>query len=112
MENNITSADIVLSGYNSFEDLSKDMLEASKSIPSGFVGISGSIIVEYKEEDEYPYNIRSLININTSTIEEAIKELQKLSTGNYTRVTLDVSLEKSCNGPKECHTCIYSKETL
>lgn len=111
--NNVTSTDIVLSNYKSFEELTTDIMRASKNIPLNFVGISGNINVDYRgDEDEYEYNLRNLISIDVSSIEEAISELQKLSANNYTRITLDVTLEKSHNGPKELHTCIYSKGIL
>lgn len=111
MSTEITSADISMSGYKSFEELNKGISEAAKNVPDGFCDASANVYVTYPSEDaEYDYDIRSMISINTSTIEEAISELGKLSQGNYTRITLDVILEKSCNGPKECHTCIYSNE--
>lgn len=107
----ITSADICMSGYKNFDELSNGILEAGKNIPEGFCDISANVYVTYPcEDEEYDCSIRNLISINTSTIDEAISELQKLSVENYTRITLDVTLEKSCNGPKECHTCIYSNE--
>lgn len=107
----ITSADIVMDGYKSFEELNEGIRNAARGIPKGFCHISASVYVTYPGEDEdYEYSSRNMISINTSTIEEAISELRKLSGGEYTRVTLDVTLEKSCNGPKECHTCIYSSE--
>lgn len=106
-----TSADIVMSGYKNFEELNRGISDAAKSIPEGFCGLSASIFVAYPcEDDEYDYNTRNIISINASTIEEAISELRKLSQGSYTRITLDVTLERSCNSPKECHTCIYSNE--
>lgn len=109
----ITSADIVMSGYKNFEELNEGIRNAAKGIPKGFCDISANVYITYPSEDaEYEYSRRNLISISTSTIEEAISELQKLQGCDYTRVTLDVSLEKSCNGPKECHTCIYSNETL
>lgn len=107
----ITSADIVMDGYKSFDELISGICNAAKGIPKGFRGISANVYVTYPSEDEeYEYSSRNMISISTSTIEEAISELQKLSNGDYTRITLDVTLEKSCNGPKECHTCIYSNE--
>ncbi len=105
----ITSADVSMSGYKTFDELNKGIFEAAKNIPEGFCDISANVYVTYPcEDDEYDYNLRNLISINTSTIEEAISELQKISAGNYTRVTLDVTLEKNCSDPKEYHTCIYS----
>lgn len=107
----ITSADISMSGYKKFEELNKGIIEAAKNIQEGFCDISANVYVTYPSEDEeYECSVRNLISINTSTIDEAISELQKLSVGNYTRITLDVTLEKSCNAPKEYHTCIYSNE--
>ena len=109
MATQVTSADISMSGYKSFGELNKGISDAAKNIPEGFCGISANVYVTYPcEDDEYDYNTRSMISINTSTIGEAISELSKLSQGSYTQITLDVTLEKSCNGPKECHTCIYS----
>lgn len=107
----ITSADLSMSGYKNFDELNNGILEAAKNIPEGFCDISANVYVTYPGEDEeYECSVRNLISINTSTIDEAISELQKLSVGNYTKITLDVTLEKSWNGPQECHTCIYSNE--
>lgn len=112
MSTEITSADIVMNGYENFEELISGICNAAKGIPNGFREISASVYVTYPSEDaKYEYTSRSMISINASTIEEVISELRKLTGCDYTRVTLDVSLEKSCNGPKECHTCIYSNET-
>jgi hypothetical protein len=109
MNENITSADISMSGYKSFEEFNKELSDAVKSIPNGFCDISANVYVTYPSKDDgYEYNLRNIISVDTSTIEEAISELRKLSKGNYNRITLDVILEKSHNGPKECHTCIYS----
>ena len=111
MSTEITSADIVLSGYKSFEELNNGISEAAKNVPKGYCDILANVCITYPCEDaEYDYSTRNLISINASSIEEAISELKKLSQGSYTRITLDVTLEKSCNGPKECHTCIYSNE--
>ena len=107
----VTSADIVMSGYKNFEELNRGISDAAKNIPKGFCDISANVCITYPSEDaEYDYNTRNMISINASTIEEAISELSKLSQRSYTRITIDVVLEKSCNGPKECHTCIYSNE--
>lgn len=100
-----------MSRYKHFDELNNGIFEAAKNIPEGFCDISANVYVTYPcEDEEYDCCVRNLISINTSTIDEAISELQKLSAGNYTRITLDVTLEKSCNGPQECHTCIYSNE--
>lgn len=108
---NITSADISLSGYNSIREFISDTENALNSLPQEFSDISANVYLTFPNDEECDYNLRNIISINASSVEEAISELQKLK-GEYTRVTLDVTLERSCNAPKVCHTCIYSSEPL
>ena len=108
---NITSADISLSGYKNIREFISDTENAINNLPQEFSDISANVYLTIPNEEEHDYNLRNIISINASSIEEAIYELQKLK-GDYTRVTLDVTLERSHNAPRVCHTCIYSNEPL
>lgn len=108
---NITSADISLSGYKNIRDFISDTESAINNLPQEFSDISANVYLKFPNEDEYDYHLRNIISIDASSIEDAIVELQKLK-GDYSRVTLDVTLERSHNAPKVYHTCIYSNEPL
>lgn len=108
-----TSANITLSGYKNFKSLIDDIIESSKNVPTNFSTIVADIYITYKDTvDEEQFPVKITTSIETSTIEEAINELKKLSTEDYTKITLDVSLEKNYNAPKEYHTCIYSSKDI
>lgn len=90
------SVEISMSRYKHFDELNNGIFEAAKNIPEGFCDISANVYVTYPcEDEEYDCCVRNLISINSSTIDEAMYEQQKLSAGNYTRITLDVTLERS-----------------
>ena len=101
-----------MSGYKNIRDFISDTENALNNLPKGISDISANIYLTFPNEDEeYDYNLRNIISIDASSVEEAISELQRLK-GDYTRVTLDVTLERSHNARKVCHTCIYSNEPL